>query len=245
MKELADDAIVLRTYRSGEADRVAVLWTRDHGKVRVLAKGARKPTSRLGGALESLAHVGVDVIEGRGGRYIVRHVVHRDRYTTLRGDYDRLTAGYSVVEAVDAIPSEDVADANIFHLLRRVLTTLDDQSYHPALIPASFFLRLLALDGSAPVLDECVTCGRAGPLVAFDAVVGGVLCAQCRSGHALSGEGLVLLRRIAGGDLGAVLRESSPPGAGEVSALAHGAIEQHFGRQLRASRVAPSSGTSR
>ena len=49
MKELRDDAVVLRTYKSGESDRVVVLWTRDHGKVRVLAKGIRKTTSRLGG----------------------------------------------------------------------------------------------------------------------------------------------------------------------------------------------------
>ncbi len=245
MNELADDAIVLRTFRSGEADRLAVLWTRDHGKVRVLAKAARKPTSRLGGALEPLAHVGIDAVEGRGGRYIVRHVVHRDRYLTLRGDYERLVAGFAVVEAVDAIPADDVADANIYHLIRRVLATLNDESFHPALIPASFFMRLLALDGSAPVLDACAACGRDSPLVAFDAGVGGVLCSQCRSGHALSTEGLILLRRIAGGDLASVLRESDPPGAGEVSALAHGAIEQHFGRRLRASRVAPSGGLSR
>ncbi len=245
MRELADDAIVLRTYASGESDRIAVLWTREHGKVRVLARGARRSTSRLGGALETLAHVGVDLVQGRGERYIVRHVVHRSRHTTLRGDYDRLAAGYAVVEAVDAIPAEDVADEGIFDLIARVLTALDDPTYRPDLVPASFFLRLLAYDGSAPVLDACVSCGREEPLVAFDAAVGGVLCAQCRSGRALSSDGLSLLRRIAGGDLATVLREVDPVGAGEVAALAHEAVEQHFGRRLRASRVAPPGGVGR
>jgi len=59
VKEIRDDAVVLRTYKSGESDRVVVLWTRNYGKVRVLAKGIRKTTSRLGGNLETLAHVNV------------------------------------------------------------------------------------------------------------------------------------------------------------------------------------------
>ena len=239
MSEFADDAIVLRTYTAGEADRVAVLWTREHGKLRVVAKGARKATSRLGGALETLAHVRIDLVQGRGERYIVRHVAHRERYATLRADYDRIAAGYAVVEVANAIPAEDVADEGIFELLRRVLVTLDDATFHPGLVPASFYLRLLAYDGSAPVLDACVNCGRPGPLIAFDAATGGALCAQCRSGRPLSGDALALLRRITGGDLAAVLRDVDPPGAGEVASLVHEAVELHFGRRLRASRVAP------
>ncbi len=239
MIEFADDAIVLRTYTSGEADRVAVLWTREHGKLRVLAKGARKTSSRLGGSLETLAHVGVDLVQGRGERFVVRHVVHRERYATLRADYDRIAAGYAVVEVVNAIPAEDVADEGIFELLRRVLVALDDASFHPGLVPASFFLRLLAYDGSAPVLDACVNCGRGESLVAFDAATGGVLCSQCRSGRPISSDALALMRRITGGDLAAVLRAGDEPGAGEVASLAQEAVELHFGRRLRASRVAP------
>ena len=239
MIEFADDAIVLRTYTSGEADRVAVLWTREHGKLRVLAKGARKTSSRLGGSLETLAHVGVDLVQGRGERCVVRHVVHRERYATLRADYDRIAAGYAVVEVVNAIPAEDVADEGIFELLRRVLVALDDASFHPGLVPASFFLRLLAYDGSAPVLDACVNCGRGESLVAFDAATGGVLCSQCRSGRPISSDALALMRRITGGDLAAVLRAGDEPGAGEVASLAQEAVELHFGRRLRASRVAP------
>ena len=186
MRELQDDAVVLRTYKSGESDRIVVLWTRSHGKVRVLAKGIRKTTSKLGGNLEPLAYVTVDLVKSRGDLYIARHVQHRERLTTLRTSYARINAGYAVVEVVDAIPSDDVADEGIFDLLVRVLLTLDDETFDPALVPASFFFRLLAHDGSQPVVDCCVNCGREGPLVAFDAAVGGTLCAQCRSGHSIS-----------------------------------------------------------
>jgi DNA repair protein RecO (recombination protein O) len=239
VREFRDDAVVLRTYRTGESDRAVVLWTRAHGKVRVLAKGARRATSRLGGSLEVLAHVRVDLVATRGEFYIARHVEHLTRMVTLRADYERIAAGYAVVEIVDAIPAEDVADEGIYELLVRVLGVLDDPTFVPALVPAAFAFRLLALDGSAPVVDECVNCGRAGPLVAFDAQVGGALCASCRSGRALSADGLALIRRLVGGELGAVLRERDPAGAGEVAAIATESIEQHFGRRLKAPRSTP------
>ena len=246
MKEFQDDAVVLRTFKSGEADRVVVLWTREHGKVRVFAKGVRKTTSKLGGTLEALAYVRVDLAETRGDFYVARHVSHREHLSTLRSSYERINAGYAVVEVVDAIPSDDVADEGIFDLLTRVLTTLDHAEFEPALVPASFFFKLLAHDGSEPVVDSCVNCGSPGPLVAFDAHVGGTLCANCRSGLSMSSDALQLIRRIMGGDLAAVLREVSPAGAGEVTALAQEAIEQHFGKRLRAARSsAPLSPPSR
>ena len=239
MREIDDDAVVLRTYKSGEADRIVVLWTRSHGKVRVLARGVRKATSRLGATLEALAYVRVQLVKSRGELYIARHVEHRERLTTLRSSYERINAGYAVVEVVDAIPSDDVADEGIFDLLVRVLVALDDASFEPALVPASFYFRLLALDGSEPVVDYCVNCECEGPLVAFDAQVGGTLCGACRSGHSLSGAGLTLIRRIVGGELAAVLRERTPEASGEVMTLAQDSIEQHFGKRLRASRSAP------
>jgi DNA repair protein RecO (recombination protein O) len=233
VNEIHDEAVVLRTFKSGEADRVVVLWTRHFGKVRVLAKGVRKTTSRLGATLETLAYVKVDLVKTRGEFYIARHVAHQERLSTLRDSYSRISAGYAVVEAIDAIPSDGVADEAIFDLLTRVLLTLDDESYDPTLIPASFFFRLLALDGSEPVVESCVNCGRLGPLVAFDAGVGGTLCDNCRQGLSLSREALALIRRMLGGELASVLRETPPPGAGEVMAVAQEAIEGHFGRRLR------------
>ena len=236
MRELADEAVVLRTYKSGESDRVVVLWTRHHGKVRALAKGVRKTSSRMGGSLEPMGHVKVELVKGRGDLYITKNVAHLERMVNLRSDYARIAAGLAVVEVVDAIPTDEAADEGIFEILVRVLLTLDNTDFHPELVAASFFFKLLAYDGSEPVVDYCVNCESSGPLVAFNAEVGGTLCANCRSGSALSGEALVLIRRILGGDLASVLREDTPPGSGEVMALAHEAIEVHFGKRLKASR---------
>jgi len=102
VREFDDDAVVLRTYKTGESDRIVVLWTRTHGKVRVLAKGIRKTTSRLGATLEPLSFVHIDLVKSRGDLYIARHVQHRERLGVLRGSYQRINAGYAVVEVVDA-----------------------------------------------------------------------------------------------------------------------------------------------
>jgi DNA repair protein RecO (recombination protein O) len=239
VNDLRDEAVVLRTYRSGEADRIVVLWTREHGKVRAIAKGVRKPTSKIGGGLEPMAHVQVFLAEGRGDLAIVRQVTHHERFATLRASYERLMNAMAILEVVDAIPLDDVADEEIFVMLVRSLQTLDNGEFFPDLVPAAFFLKLLVYDGSEPVLDECVSCGSTGPLVAFDAESGGVTCANCRRGRPMSDDALDLMRRILGGDLASVLREQAPAGTVEVSALAHEAIERHFGRRLKVLRASP------
>ncbi len=241
MIDLRDEAVVLRTYRSGEADRIVVLWTREHGKVRAIAKGVRKPSSKIGGALEPMAHVQIFLGQGRGDLAIVRQVSHLDRFINLRASYDRLTHAMAILEVVDAIPLDDVADEEIFVMLVRALRTLDTPEFFAALVSASFFFKLLVHDGSEPVLNECVSCGSLGPLVAFDAESGGVTCANCRNGRPISAEALELMQRIVGGDLANVLREESPPGVHEVNSLAHEAIERHLGRRLKVLRSTPTS----
>lgn len=236
VRELADEAVVLRTYKSGEADRVVVLWTRHHGKLRALAKGVRKTSSRMGGSLEPMGHVMVDLVKGRGDLYITKNVAHLERMTNLRSDYARIAAGLAVVEVIDAIPTDEAADEGIFEMLVRALLTLDNTDFHPELVAASFFFKLLAYDGSEPVVDYCVNCESPGPLVAFNAEIGGMLCVNCRSGSVISPEALGLVRRILGGELAGVLREDNPPGSGEVMTLAHEAIEVHFGKRLKVSR---------
>ncbi len=245
MNELADEGIVLRTYPSGEADRVVVLWTRSTGKVRLLARGVRRPSSRMGAALEPLAHVRVDAVKSRGALYVTRHVAHVARYDVVRADYERIMAGLSVIEAIDAVPVEDFVDEELFALVLRVLSTLNDPTYAPGLVAPAFFARLLVHDGVAPQLFECAQCASPGPLVAFHAPSGGALCASCRTGRVISGEALQLSQRMLGGDLSAVLRELDPPGATEITQLFTEALEEHLGRRLKSARAALDLRTTR
>lgn len=236
MSTLRDHAIVLRTYKSGEADRVVVMWTKEHGKVRALARGVRKGSSKLGAGLEPLSHVDVLLAASRNDFYIVRQVEHVERYSLIRQDLERLTAGCALTEVIDAVPLDGVPDTEIFVMLSRALTSLESENFHPFLVPAAFYLKLLGLDGTAPHLEDCVNCGETEGLVAFDAEIGGVLCSSCRTGRALSSDALVLLRRLLGGDLAGVLADASPRGAIEVHELAIEALERHFSRRLKVAR---------
>ena len=233
MSTLRDEAIVLRTYKSGEADRVVVLWTKEHGKLKALARGVRKGTSKLGSGLEPLAHIDVLLADARGDFHIVRQVEHVELFTRLRSDLDRLTAGCALTEVIEAVPLDGVPDREIFVMLSRALASLDNDSFHPFLVPAAFYLKLLVLDGSAPQLDECVNCGEADELVAFDPLVGGVQCRNCRSGPGLSAGALDLMRRVLGGRLVSALAEAESPGTHEVTQIATRMVEIHCERRLK------------
>jgi DNA repair protein RecO (recombination protein O) len=97
----------------------------------------------------------------------------------------------------------------------------------------SFFLKVLALEGFRPLVEECVECGAQEPLVAFDLDAGGTLCDGCRRGHAISPEALALLQQVLGGQLGAALNQPVSPATHEVSHLATTSLEHHLERRLR------------
>jgi DNA repair protein RecO (recombination protein O) len=232
-----DRGMVLRTIRLGEADRIVTLMTEQHGKVRAVAKGVRRTTSKFGSRLEPLSHVALLGWQGRGDLDIINQAEVLDTNRVVREDLDRMTAAMAMLEVVDQVAQERHGNAPLYEMLVGAIAALSERN-SPMVTPA-FFLKVLALEGSAPVLDECVSCGEddAGSLVAFDLVEGGVLCRNCRRGRPLSPEGLLLLRRTLGGGLAGVLAEVRSPVTDEVTALATHAMEAHLDRRLRSVRT--------
>lgn len=229
-----DEAVVLRTYKLGEADRIVVLATADHGKVRAVAKGVRKTKSKFGARLEPLSHVAVQLYEGRN-LDIVTQVEGIDPFRAIRDDLDRYVAASSVLEVIDQISMEGEPDLARFRMLVGVLRTIADND-NPLVLPA-FFLKLLAHEGLGLQVSECVSCGQGDPLVALDLLSGGMLCQSCRQGRAVSAEALRLLRAVLGGGLATVLAEQPSPAVSEVGAIATEAVEQLLERRLRAPGV--------
>lgn len=227
-----DTGVVLRTYRLGEADRIVVLFTAEHGKVRSVAKGVRKTRSRFGGRLEPLSHVAVQLYEGRGQLDTISQAESLDHFRVIREDLDRLTRGIALLEVVDQLTPEREPQRRLYQMLLGALRTLA-AGPAPLLVPA-FYWRVLAAEGVGPELEVCVRCGAADPLVAFDPGEGGVLCRSCRRGIAVSPDALDLLRRILGGDLVGALRTPASPATHEVEVLATRAMEHHLERRLRA-----------
>ncbi len=240
MTALRTEAIVLRTYRFGEADLVCVLLTEREGKLRAVAHGVRRTASRLGARMEVLDHVDVLLARGRTELLTVRQVEPCGSSAALRDDFTRLTAALVLVEAADAATIEHQGDPEYFEMLRRALRTLE-RAAAPTVVSTAFLLKTLAHDGAAPVLDRCAACGQSVPLVAFDFGEGGLLCASCRRGRSVSPEGVALLQRMLLGGLAGVVEGPAPPGATEVATIAIEAFEHHVGRRLRAARVLDAS----
>ncbi len=230
-----DEAVVLRTWKLGEADRIVSLHTLANGKVRGVAKGVRRTRSKFGARLEPACHVAVQLYRGRGELDTVTQAETIDRFTGLRSAPERFARASAMLEAVDQLAPESGADPDRHVMLVRALATLD--RVENPLVVAGFFMKLLALEGVQPELDSCVDCGAAGPLQAIDVQSGGVLCRDCRQGRPISPEALDMLRRMLGGQLAAVLREPAGEAAEVVTTVATSAMEAHLERRLRSVTV--------
>jgi DNA repair protein RecO (recombination protein O) len=230
-----EEAVVLRTHKLGEADRIVVLMTAGRGKVRAVAKGIRKTKSRFGGRLEPPGHVSLLLYEGRN-LDVVNQAETVDHHRPLREDLDRMTDALALVEAVDQVAQEGEANLALFKMLTAALRVLAESDERPPLLVASFYWKLLALEGVAPILDECVRCG-APDLVSFDPAEGGTLCREHRRGTPVELETLRLIRQILGGQLAAALRVPAGPAVSTVSHLATSTLEAHLERRLRTLHV--------
>ena len=208
--------------------------------MRAVAKGVRKTRSKFGGRLEPLSHVELQLHRGKD-LDIVSQVESIDTTAAVFGDLDSMTEASSILEAVDQlVPDREPVPQMYRMLVGARQTLLTRQS--PLVVPA-FLWKLLTAEGLRPQLDQCVSCGESSDseFVAFDFELGGVVCRSCRSGLAVSGPALVLMRDILGGRLGESLdRAFNPDGQqlndpiiNEVSQLATRAFEHHIERRLR------------
>jgi DNA repair protein RecO (recombination protein O) len=159
-----DEAIVLRTYRLGESDRIVVLLTESNGKVRAVAKGVRKTRSRLGSRLEPLSYVSVLLHKGRE-LDIVSQVEPLDTASGLRSNLDKLTQGLAMLEAVDQMTIDREPVPHIHRMLVGALGALARDG--SSLVVGAFYLKLLAAEGFEPELSRCTSCATADDLVPF------------------------------------------------------------------------------
>jgi DNA repair protein RecO (recombination protein O) len=229
-----DEGVVLRTYKLGEADRIIVLCTRHHGKVRAVAKGVRKTKSKFGSRLEPMSHIALQLYEGRD-LDIVTQVESIDHFRAIRDDLDRITRASTMLEVVDQISQEGSVNPRLYQMLIGGLRAL--AAHNGPLVAPAFLWKLMALEGYSPLLDACADCGAQESLVAFDLESGGVLCVDHRRGAPISPEALGLMRRILGGQLGGALNEPESPATREVDHLATRAVEHHLERRLRSATL--------
>ncbi len=230
MPLIRDSAVVLRTHKLGEADRIIVLMTEGRGKVRAVAKGVRRTASKFGSRLEPGGHVAVQLHEGRSELLIVTQAVRIDTFSESRADLDRMAAVAATLEAVEHLSNEGGRDTPLYRMCVGVLRTIEERP-GPLVVPA-FYLRLLQADGVGLELERCVSCGERAELVAVDPAVGGAQCRSCATGMALGADALGVLRAVSEGRVNDVLG-SAPVAAGEVARVAQVSMEAHLERRLR------------
>jgi DNA repair protein RecO (recombination protein O) len=196
------EAVVLRSMRYGEADRILHLYTPDRGRVGAIAKGVRRARSRFGGRLEPFFRLRIELHEGRGELLTVTGAQTVDGHARLRGDARALDAAARACDAVGRLFETSEPHPGVFNLLCRKLSLLDEQvggegasSGHVAgraaseRVPPSagragalaFRLKLLLAAGLAPQLAACAACGEREHLVGFSGAAGGVVCGACEA----------------------------------------------------------------
>lgn len=238
-----DEGVVLRAIKLGEADRIVTIFTLGHGKIRAVAKGIRKTTSKFGARLEPMSRVALQCYKGRE-LDIVTQAESLDSNRALREEYALLTRSVPMLEAVDQVAQDREPNPALYRMLTGALHTLAT-TQNPLVTPA-FFWKLLSLEGFHPMLDCCARCGEDPAddptesggdheLVAFDLEEGGTVCRSCSrgGGRPLTPGALALLRRVLGGGLNGALAETPGPAAHEVEQLGVRALEHHVERRLR------------
>jgi len=173
------NAIVLRRINFGETDRIVTLYTRERGKLPAIAKGSRKPISRLAGATEVLTYGRFQLATGRN-LDVVAQVDVKESFPRIRDDLVRTAYASYMAELVQALVEEHEPNSNLFDLILSAFYLMERPN-DPEKIAHMFELKLMCMLGYEPVLDRCVRCREALPAgdIYFSPSLGGLVCREC------------------------------------------------------------------
>lgn len=240
-----DEAVVLRTHKLGEADRIVTMLTRQHGKVRAVAKGVRRTASKFGARLEPFMVADVQLYEGRSLDIITQAESVGSYGADITADYGSYTAASAMVETADKL-TEGEPSLQQYLLLVGALRSLARREHGSSLTLDSYLLRALSIAGWSPSFDDCSVTGAPGPHSAFVVQLGGVVADAVAPPGAprLAANTILLLSSLLTGDWGradAADERTRSQASGVVAAY----TQFHLDRGLRSlehvDRVVPSA----
>jgi DNA repair protein RecO (recombination protein O) len=229
-----DEAVVLRVQKLGEADRIITLLTKRNGRVRAVAKGVRRTTSKFGATVEPFSHVDVQLYPGRSLDIVTQTESLHAYGEQLVRDYPRYTAGTAVLETAERLTAEEHEPSLKLYLLvvgaLRALTEDRD----PSLVLDAFLLRAMAVSGYEPALMRCGRCGEVGPHRWFSIAGGGSTCSDCHEPGAatVGAPTLDLMVALLEGDW-ETADAAEPRARREASGLVSAYLQWHLERGLR------------
>ncbi len=188
------EAVVLKSMKYGDTSKIVSFYTRRFGKLKGVAKGARKPNNKFGAALEPFTRVSL-VVYRKENRdlHLISQCDSIELYRKLNDDLGRMSAGLAVLELVDRLTHGEEENLSLFTLLTDTLSTLNATTKNCESVQRAFQLKCTALFGFAPSLDVCAVCGRSlgadAPIarVGFQLSDGAIICPECWRGRRSGG----------------------------------------------------------
>lgn len=230
---LKTEAIVLRSIRYSEADRILHLYTPNHGKLSAIAKGVRKIRSRFGGRLEPCFRLQLILYEGRGDLLTVTSAETVAAHPRLRESHEALDVAVRACESVARLFADGEPHAGVYNLLANELALLDgDRRQATATNLTAFRLKLLLAAGFAPQLSACASCGAKEHLSGFSGAAGGVVCSACEASSFTIDERVHKFLMNAIGQPLADIDEASEREVGLAERAVREMVEHHAGLRL-------------
>ena len=228
-----DEAVVIRTHKLGEADRIVTMLSRYHGLIRAVAKGVRRTTSKFGSRLEPFMVVDIQLHEGRNLDTVSQVETLNAYGGQIIEDYPSFTAATAMVETAEKLAGGETSPQQ-YLLLLGGLRALANQEHESGLILDSYLLRALSVAGWAPSFTDCARCGQPGVHRFFVLQAGGMVCEECKIAGAvkLDEESARLLGALLAGDW-AFADASSQTARSNASGVVAAYSQWHIERGLK------------
>jgi len=230
-----DQGIVLRTQKLGEADRIITLFTKEHGRIKAVAKGVRRTKSRFGARLEPASYVDLQLYTGRTFDTITQVVSIENYGDALSSDYQSWTVASAILEAAERFTqAEHEPSLQQYLLVTGSLKVLAERRYDASLILDAYLLRSLSVAGYAPSLTVCSRCDAPGPHKFFSLQGGGCVCVSCKPSACAtpSAATLELMANLLTGNWDSASKSESK-NRNEASGLIAAYLQWHLERGLR------------
>ena len=235
MPTYRDHAIVLHSHLLGESDRIVTFFTKEHGKVRAVAKGIRKSTSRFGARLDPLNLVEIQFAQGKNLDIVSQVLIVGAYGSDLASQYEAWTVGCAMAETADKLVVEEgERSVQQFLLLLAGLKSLSEATLDTDIILNTFIVRSIAIAGWNASYADCARCHATGPHSWYSISHGGVLCSECKvpGSTAPGSEVLEYLANLLVGDfeLAKLASEKTKKTAGSLIAAQ---LQWHLEREVR------------
>ncbi|PYZ99208.1 DNA repair protein RecO [Alteribacter lacisalsi] len=171
------EGIVIRTNDYGETNKIVTLYTREHGKLALMARGAKRPKSRFASSAQLFIY-GTFIYQQSRGIGTLNQADITDSFRAVRSDLMLTAYGAYMVEMTDRLTEDRQRNPYLFELLYQLLNRMNEEE-DAEVLTRIFETKMLQAAGISPMLDACVNCGRQEGTFAFSIIEAGILCAQC------------------------------------------------------------------